>query len=108
MIGGVKLLTSNGMGIPVSLLHGWFDSYHVPAIMLMLIGTLNIYAAFTLFTKSKIIHELSVSAGFSIMIFEFAQLYIINKSMWLQIFYFGLGMVIVLLSILLNRYETHK
>ncbi len=103
--GGYKLITDNGMGIPIRFLEGSpFSNYFYPGlILLIVVGFGNLIAAKMHILKIHYANEVSLAAGFSIMIFEFVELYIVKHPFWLQLAYFSLGIITVCLTMNLYR-----
>lgn len=101
--GGVALITDS-MGMPVELLEGSpFSNYSIPGLSLaVIVGGNALIAVVLLFRKSKFSYLFSAAAGFVIMIFEFVEVQAVGTidglGQFLQIFYFGLGTLIVVLS----------
>lgn len=101
--GGVALITDS-MGMPVELLEGSpFSNYSIPGLSLAVnVGGSALIAVVLLFRKSKFSYLFSAAAGFVIMIFEFVEVQAVGTidglGQFLQIFYFGLGTLIVVLS----------
>lgn len=95
--GGYELVRSNGMGMPLSWLsEAPFHTYTIPGILLMLVtGGTCLTTAYLLFTNKKYALEMSFITGCGILIWTFSELYIILHTNFLQIVYFGLGILIV-------------
>lgn len=103
-VGGVQLL--EGTYAPsVDLLAGSpFDSYLLPGLSLgLIVGGSALFAAVLLIRKSRFALLASTAAGFIIMFFEFIEVLVIGSpagpAFALQVFYFGLGVVIVVVSL---------
>jgi hypothetical protein len=66
------------------------------------VGGIALFAAILLIRKSSFALMLSTTAGVAIMFFEFVEVLVIGSepgiTRSLQIFYFGLGMLIVVVS----------
>jgi hypothetical protein len=102
--GGIQLL--EGTYAPsVDLLAGSpFDSYIIPGLALgMIVGGSAFFAAVLLICKSRFALLASVAAGLIIMFFEFVEILVIGSpagpAFALQVFYFGLGVVIATASL---------
>jgi len=101
--GGIALITDS-MGMPVELLEGSpFSSYTIPGLSLaVIVGGSASFAAVLLFRKNKFSYLFSAAAGIVIMFFEFVEVQAVGTidglGQFLQIFYFSLGMLIVVLS----------
>jgi hypothetical protein len=102
-LGGLALL-ANFYPPPVELLQGSpFKDYSLPGLALSLIvGGSALFAAILLFRKSKFALMSAATAGIIIMFFEFVEVMIIGSpagaSRFMQIFYFGLGTLIMIAS----------
>ncbi len=104
ILGGLGLIGTNGLGVPVSFLGGSiFASYFFPGVLLIMVGVVNLVAFWLLIRNMVASYEASTCAGLGIIIFEFSEVYIIKQSHWLQVFYFILGILVVVLTQLLNR-----
>jgi hypothetical protein len=103
--GGYKLISTNDMGLPLEWLAGSpFASYTIPGVILIFaVGLINLSAAICLVKKCAIGSELSETAGLSLVIFEFSQLFIIQHNHFLQVIYFTIGIVILVVNYLLNK-----
>ena len=90
---------------PVDMLEGSpFSDYTVPGLALgVIVGGSALFAAVLLIRKSRFGLLASVAAGVIIMFFEFVEVLVIGSppgmSRNLQIIYFGLGALIVILSL---------
>lgn len=100
LAGAIQLL--EGTYAPsVDMLNGsWFKDYTIPGLALgMIVGGSAIFAAVLLIRKSKYSILFATTAGVIIMFFEFVEVLAIGSPIGvartLQIFYFGLGIVIV-------------
>jgi hypothetical protein len=103
ILGGIALLA--GLNAPpVSQLEGtMFKDWTIPGLSLLLIvGGSALFAAILLLRKSKFAILISAAAGIIIMFFEFVEVMVIGSpagvARTLQIFYFGLGTLIVIVS----------
>gem|GEM_PF-1673831 len=102
--GGIQLLI--GFYVPpVDLLMGSpFDSYIIPGLALgFIVGGSAIFAAILLIRRNHFAPLASASAGLIIMVFEFVEMLVIGYSEgpqgFMQLLYFGLGVVIVAVSL---------
>jgi hypothetical protein len=90
---------------PADLLAGSpFDSYLLPGLALgLIVGGSALFAAVLLIRKSRFALLASVAAGLIIMFFEFVEVLVIGSpagpAFMLQVFYFGLGVVIAVVSL---------
>lgn len=105
VFGGIGLITTNGLTMPFSFLeHSPFHSFVGPGIILAgIIGGTNILAAAFLLKKKRFALEASAVAGFGLLIWIFVQLYMIRQGHWLHSLYFGCGILILVLTMLLLR-----
>ncbi len=89
---------------PVEMLTGSiFKSFTIPGLALgLIVGGAAAYAAVLQIRKSKFATLFAATAGITIMFFEFVEMLVIGSpagiARTLQIFYFGLGTVIVTAS----------
>jgi hypothetical protein len=101
--GGIQLVEGT-YAPPVDLLTGSpFDSYVIPGLSPgLIVGGSALFAA-VLIRKSRFALLASVSAGLIIMFFEFVEVLVIGSpagpAFALQVFYFGLGTVIEVVSL---------
>lgn len=103
LAGAIQLL--EGTYAPsVDILNGsCFKNYTIPGLALgMIVSGSAIFAAVLLIRKSKYSNLFATTAGVIIMFFEFVEVLAIGSPVGvartLQIFYFGLGIVIVVVS----------
>ena len=103
LAGGIQLL--EGTYAPsVDMLSGsLFKDYTIPGLALgLIVGGSAIFAAVLLIRKSKYSILFATTAGVIIMFFEFVEVLAIGSPVGvartLQIFYYGLGTVIVVVS----------
>jgi len=108
--GGFGLIITNGLGVPVYLLSGSpFDSFLIPGLFLLfVVGGTSLAASYSLLRKYKRALDFSAISGISLLIFEFVQLYVIRIDHVLQIVYFGAGILILALTIILLRRNIKK
>lgn len=93
--GGYRLISTNGLGIPVSLLKGSiFTSYFWPAvILLVVVGGTHALSAWSLFKNYRYAPELAAIAGFGLLIWTFTEIYIMHQAHILQAVYFSFGII---------------
>jgi hypothetical protein len=102
--GGIQLI-EGAYAPPANLLAGSpFDSYVIPGLALgLIVGGSALFAAVFLIRKSRFALLASVAAGLIIMFFEFVEVLVIGSpagpAFILQVFYFGLGIVIAVVSL---------
>lgn len=102
--GGIQLLS--GFYIPpVEILAGSpFTDYTVPGLALgLIVGGSALFAAILVIRRNRFAALASASAGLIIMVFEFVEMMVIGFSGgpqgFMQLLYFGLGVVIVVASL---------
>ncbi len=107
VFGGYKLITTDGLGMPVSLLStSPFSSYFWPGIILaVIVGGAYLLSAFLLWRQSKLAMEGLAVAGFGLLIWIFVEMYIMHQSHWLHALYFGFGIVTLVETMLLLKYR---
>ncbi len=105
MAGGIGLL-ANLNRPPLEQLQGSiFKSFTIPGLALfLLVGGGSLAAMILLIRKSRYGTLAATTAGFVIMFFEFVEVLVIGSpagvALTLQIFYYGLGSVIMVASLL--------
>ncbi len=103
-VAGCIQLVEGTYAPPVEMLNGSvFTDFIIPGLALgLIVGGSAAFAAVTLFRRSKFAILFSAAAGILIMFFEFVEMLVIGSpagvARTLQIFYFGLGTLIVVLS----------
>lgn len=109
-IGGMQLIRTNGMGMPIDWLSkSPFPNFIIPGfILLLIVGGSSLLAAFLHIKNHKYAIEASVTAGFGILIWIFTELMMIPHASFLQVIYFALGILILILSMFLLRKSAHK
>jgi len=89
---------------PVEMLAGSpFDSYTIPGLALgLIVGGSALTAGIQLIRKNKFSSLVSASAGVIVMTFEFVEVLVIGfpegAAGFMQLLYFGLGIIIVVVS----------
>lgn len=108
--GGYGLITTNGLGMPVSWLStSLFTSYFWPGIILLvLVGGTYLLSAFLLWKQSRLAMEGLATAGFGLLIWIFTEMYIMRQSYWLHVLYFGIGIVTLIGTMLLLKYGKRQ
>jgi hypothetical protein len=101
--GGIGILA--GLNVPpVEYLHGSvFRSFTVPGLaLLVIVGGSALFAFILLIRRSRFGVVFAATAGIVIMFFEFVEVLVIGSpagvARFLQLFYFGLGTVITIVS----------
>jgi hypothetical protein len=103
-LGGIALI-ANWIAMPVEMLEGSpFSSYLIPGLSLsIIVGGSALFATILLIRKSKFALLFATTAGIVIMFFEFVEVLVIGSpagvARTLQIFYYGLGMLIVVVAL---------
>ena len=101
--GGIQLLT--GVFVPpVEMLNGIFNDYTIPGLALgLIVGGSALFAGILLARKNKFAIMASIAVGVNIMFFEFVEMLVIGSpagpARFMQIFYFGMGTVIICVSL---------
>jgi hypothetical protein len=105
MVGGIQLIRTNGMGIPVAWLENTpFSSFLIPGLILtIVIGGLSLLTAILMFLKRKFAIICSAALGFGLLIWIFVEMYLIHESFWLQAAIFIIAVLIVIVSMLLYK-----
>jgi hypothetical protein len=101
--GGIAILLTGGLGMPVSMLAGSpFSSFTWPAVILILvIGGSQAVAAALLIARRESALVASAVAGLGMLVWIFTETGIIAGISWLQILYFATGLAQVALVIAL-------
>ncbi len=117
ILGGLALV-ANFNAPPVEMLQGsLFKDFTIPGLaLIVIVGGSALFAAILLLRKSKFAILFAATAGVIIMFFEFVEALIIGSpagvARTLQIFYFGLGVLIVVTSMRIwfldLRADPHK
>lgn len=119
-VGGVGVVVTNGLGMPMSQLGGAFDSFLIPGIVLfVVVGGTQLIAGVLLLRRRESGLLWSAIAGFGMVIWIFVEVMIIGGGAWLQTLYFvtGLAQVVLVVALLgvvawlpreaLARHSTH-
>lgn len=105
-VGGGLSLVFGKTDIPLSELSG-FSSFLIPGLVLTLVvGGTNAIAGIAVLRKSKRAVEWSATAGFSLMIWFFVELYLVSGHNFLQVIYFSLGILLLILTFVAERYKS--
>jgi len=93
--GGIAILATNGLGMPLSMLSsGPFSSFTGPGlILLIVIGGTQTAAAVLLLRRSPSALAWAAVAGFGMVIWIFVETGIIAGMSWLQVLYFATGVL---------------
>lgn len=105
VIGGIELIRTNGMGMPLEWLsNSPFDSFLIPGLILtFVVGGTSLAASYFLIKRHKYQHEASAIAGFGILIWIYVQITIVRQASFLQTVYFISGIIILTLTFLLLK-----
>lgn len=108
VLGGYNLVVNNGDDIPLDWLANTpFDSYFWPGIILaFVVGGTHIVTALVTWMKYKFASESAAIAGLGLLIWIFTEIYMIEKTHWLQILYFGLGIFTLVITIIFLRFKV--
>ncbi len=83
--GGIRLIATGGLGMPISLLGGTFPNYTIPGIILVVIvGGAHLITAVALIRRSTAASILMFISGCGLLIWIFVQLYIMKTPHFLQ------------------------
>jgi hypothetical protein len=106
VIGGYKLLVTNGLGMSVALLKDSpFTSYFYPALILIfVIGGTYLVAGVFVWTKNRYVCEVVAIAGFALLIWLFTEMYIMHISHWLHVIYFAFGIFTIIICMVMLRF----
>lgn len=106
-VAGAIGLIGGGINIPLSLIEdSVFGSYFIPGLILgFVVGGTSLLALIAVLKKNRFAADLSVVAGFGLIIWIFVEMYIIRASHWSHALYFASGMAILLFSFLLRSVE---
>lgn len=103
--GGFGLIFMNGLGMPVASLHGAFNSYVIPGLILsIVVGGTYLEAARRVWAGVRLAPEAVATAGFGLAIWIFTELYIIHEPRWLQAVYFSFALVTLIGSLTLLKF----
>ena len=97
--GGFGLILTNGLTMPLSwLANSPFRSYVWPGLILLsVVGGTNLAASFAIWRRTRLAEEMSAVGSCGIQLWIFFEIYIIKQAHWLQILYFVLGTVSLVL-----------
>jgi hypothetical protein len=100
--GGVAVVVTNGLGMPMSQLGGAFDSFLIPGIVLfVIVGGTQLIAGALLLRRRESGLLWSAIAGCGMVVWIFVEVMIIGGGAWLQTLYFVTGLAQLLLVIAL-------
>ena len=107
VISGIYMIPTNGMGMPESWLEDTvFGSYLFPGLILaIVIGGFSFTAGMLLLLKKRYAIEMTVSAGFALLIWIFTEIYLIRESYWLQTAFFIVGVAILVASMFMIKFS---
>jgi hypothetical protein len=103
--GGVGLITTGGLGMPLSVLSDTiFDSFFIPGLILaFIVGGTQLLAAVAIYRRKKYAVEVSAIAAFGLLIWLFTEAMILRERNMLQVLYFGLAILSLILAFLLDN-----
>jgi uncharacterized membrane protein len=99
--GGLDLVLTNGqlMRMPVELLRGSpFDSYLIPGLVLLAVGTINLASAVAVLRRHRLGAPASVVVGIMWIGWFVVQVAVVGLLNWQQPVYFGVGLLIIVLA----------
>lgn len=97
--GGIGLILTNGLGMPVESLDGSpFGSYTIPGLVLLVVGIINLVSAATILRRHRWGAPLSGLVGLMWVGWFVVQVAVVGLVSWQQPFYFGVGLLILLLA----------
>lgn len=97
--GGIGLILTNGLGMPLESLEGSpFGSYTIPRLVLLAVGVINLAGAATVLRRHPWGAPLSALVGLLWIGWFVVQVAIVGLASWQQPFYFGVGLLILLLA----------
>ena len=109
LLGAVLAIAMNGAGVPLEHLKNCpFSSFFVPGLIPgVVVGGTQLAAAIALLAKWDTALQLSAVAGFGMLIWIFVELAMIQQFSWLQVAYFMLGgLELLLVLALLGLFPT--
>jgi hypothetical protein len=103
--GGIQLITTNGMGMSLSMLDNTpFNSFLVPGLILaIVIGGLSLLTSVLLFFQYRLAIECTAALGFGLIIWIYVEMYLTHMSFWLQTVIFSIGVIIIISSMILYK-----
>jgi hypothetical protein len=109
LAGAWGLIAQHGMGMSAESLTGTpFASFVIPGLILgLVIGGTNLISSLLILRRSRFSAEASAVAGFGLLIWIFAQTYILHLRSWMQPLFFGLGLLILILTLVEVKYASH-
>lgn len=107
--GGIGFIVTNGLGLPIQWLIGTpFVSYLWPGIILaVVVGGTHLLATVFLLRSHSLAYEISAVAGFGLLIWVYVQLYILQRSYYLQTIFFSIGILELLILFILLRSQKN-
>lgn len=107
--GGVGLIFTNGLGMPISYLEdSFFSSFFIPGLILtVVVGGLHLLAAYLHFRKNTYAIEVSAIAAFGLLIWIFTEVNVIPEHNILQMLYFMLAIIEIILTFLASAFTHH-
>ena len=97
--GGIGLILTNGLGMPLESLEGSpFGSYTIPGLVLLVVGIIKLVSAATVLRRLRWGAPLSGLVGLMWVGWFVVQVAIVGLASWQQPFYFGVGLLILVLA----------
>lgn len=108
-LGGFKLITTNGMGMPLSALANTpFVSFVIPGLILFfIVGGTQLLSVISQSRKCERAPIVSAVAAFGLLIWIFVELFMMLNAHWLQALYFGIAIVELILILLQMKYKEN-
>lgn len=105
--GGWSIVYTDVMNFPPDILETTpFDSFIIPGLILaFIVGGTQFLAAALLWARNKFMYEATAIAGFCLLIWMTTEIYIIPSHHPVQIVYLGFAMAILIILMLLLRYQ---
>jgi hypothetical protein len=109
--GGYMVASTNGKGLDLTpdTLGGTFSSFLIPGIILtVVIGGTQLIAAIAEMKRSSKAYEATATATIAMLIWFFAELYILKRTHWLQILYFAIAILTLIFLLFRMKYEEAR
>jgi len=106
VLGGYGLITASGAASLLLLEGSPFNSFFVPALILtFIVGGTNLLGAIAVWTKNKYASEASAAAGMGLIIWIYAETYLLTGRSWLQTLFFSIGVMVLVLTMIEIKYK---
>ncbi len=102
-VSGILLMANpdgRTFNMPLTLLNGTpFKSFLIPGMILTIaVGAVNMLAFFHYYKEYKYMYDWTLAGGIMLTLWSIVQMILLQSFFWLQIFYLGIGILIILLS----------